>query len=592
MPRTIHADGRTITVPDDATPDEINQIVGSAPGEQNSPSVGSTLLSGAKDFVKGVLEGTGNTLNMGEDWAAKHLPPFFTTPLGQKPTPENSAASVERYHQLITPANTTQAVGKGLEQVGEFLLPTGIEEGAAKFGGAALGHGGEIAGKLLGSAAHSGAINKAQGGSATTGALLGAGGAAVGEGMKAAAPLIAESALGVRGTEKIRGRTVGQAIMDETNGVRPATVLKSAEDKLKDLNAQNENLVRAAGQRPLAPVRGLLQAPQYDVPLQSSPDVTGQLSKPTILQSNRAMPREFPHYGVNAPTQTAPDLGEIPGEAGEILPPENNGFPDRANGMGAHEYIGQRAGTQGGTGQPQGVLRTRDPEIAGQVNTPEPSATPVPYNPISLAPARNIASGAQARAVAKNLPGPYHTFGELGDVVSKRFLTGEPIPEQVSPMEGLELKRGIGDFMPEGSWNPESVSRIAPVRDAMYGSMMEELERAVPETGPLNQRISSLLPVTRRAEMAVRAPGVLENTLNRFRAPTGALTGMVGGGAAGYHEGGVPGAIAGAGMGALLPSVISSPTTQMILARGLYDGVPKLIPAATGAALQTDRGQQ
>ena len=31
MPRTIKADGRTITVPDDATPDEINQIVGPAP---------------------------------------------------------------------------------------------------------------------------------------------------------------------------------------------------------------------------------------------------------------------------------------------------------------------------------------------------------------------------------------------------------------------------------------------------------------------------------------------------------------------------------------------------------------------------------
>jgi hypothetical protein len=32
MPRTISADGRTITVPDDATPEEINQIVGKAPG--------------------------------------------------------------------------------------------------------------------------------------------------------------------------------------------------------------------------------------------------------------------------------------------------------------------------------------------------------------------------------------------------------------------------------------------------------------------------------------------------------------------------------------------------------------------------------
>ena len=33
MPRTIKADGRTIIVPDDATPDEINQIVGPAPAD-------------------------------------------------------------------------------------------------------------------------------------------------------------------------------------------------------------------------------------------------------------------------------------------------------------------------------------------------------------------------------------------------------------------------------------------------------------------------------------------------------------------------------------------------------------------------------
>lgn len=38
MPRTIQADGRTITVPDDATPDEINQIVGPAPTGGGSPS--------------------------------------------------------------------------------------------------------------------------------------------------------------------------------------------------------------------------------------------------------------------------------------------------------------------------------------------------------------------------------------------------------------------------------------------------------------------------------------------------------------------------------------------------------------------------
>lgn len=37
MPRTIKADGRTITVPDDATPEEINQIVGPAPSKPPTP---------------------------------------------------------------------------------------------------------------------------------------------------------------------------------------------------------------------------------------------------------------------------------------------------------------------------------------------------------------------------------------------------------------------------------------------------------------------------------------------------------------------------------------------------------------------------
>src|SRR3984885_14558771 len=37
MPRTIQADGRTITVPDDATPDEINQIVGPPPAASSAP---------------------------------------------------------------------------------------------------------------------------------------------------------------------------------------------------------------------------------------------------------------------------------------------------------------------------------------------------------------------------------------------------------------------------------------------------------------------------------------------------------------------------------------------------------------------------
>lgn len=464
MPRTIKADGRTITVPDDATPDEINQIVGPAPAAPSPPpSMGSTLLSGAEDLGKGMLEGAGNTLNMGEDWAAKHLPPWFTTPIGQSPTPENSAASVARYHQLITPANTTQAVGKGIEQAGEFLLPTGVEEAGAKLGGAALGKGGELAGKLLGSAAHSGAVNTAQGGSPVTGALMGAGGTAVGEGMKAAAPLIAESALGVRGSDKMYGRTVGNAIMEDTHGVRPSTIEESARSKIGQLKPQLE---------------------------QASSDATAS------------------------------------GTHGSLLPAQ------------------------------QGV----EDAIQGHLNN-----------------------------------GAVRTVGEIRPV--QDFLQSDPItgafrPTSATPDELLRAKRGLdSDFI--RNWSPLTGSRpaLGQARQA-YGNLADEFHAAAPGTQELDQRMSSLIPVANRAEIMSRSPGVMENTLNRFRVPTGALAGAVGGGAAGYHEGGLPGAVAGAGMGALLPSLIGSPTTQMIMARSLYDGVPKLIPAATGAALQTDRGAQ
>lgn len=68
MARTIKADGRTITVPDDATPDEINQIVGPAPnnGTVIQPA---TSVSGARGY-------------------RPPKPQFSTDPSGRTPTGE------------------------------------------------------------------------------------------------------------------------------------------------------------------------------------------------------------------------------------------------------------------------------------------------------------------------------------------------------------------------------------------------------------------------------------------------------------------------------------------------------------------------
>lgn len=73
------------------------------------------------------------------------------------------------------------------------------------------------------------------------GAMLGGSGAGLVSRM--AAPL-AESALGIRGAQREYGATPGKAILQDTSGVRPATVEKSANAKLADLTNELESSAR------------------------------------------------------------------------------------------------------------------------------------------------------------------------------------------------------------------------------------------------------------------------------------------------------------------------------------------------------------
>lgn len=216
----------------------------STPAPAAQPKQG--FLKTGTDILKGVGEGVIHTMGIADDFSAKHLPTWFTTPIGQTPNVTNQAASLEATRNLETPVNTAQKVGKVGEQIGEFLLPTGLEEGATKLGGAALGKAGAVGGKLLGGAVHSGVVNKAQGGSFTGGAGAGLLGGAVGEGLRAAAPSLAESALKIRGNDRLYGRTVGDAIINDTSGVRPETVAASARSKIASLTPRLEQQAATA----------------------------------------------------------------------------------------------------------------------------------------------------------------------------------------------------------------------------------------------------------------------------------------------------------------------------------------------------------
>lgn len=145
------------------------------------------------------------------------------------------------------PENRQEAIGYGLEQAGEGLaLPGGPEaEGA-------LGAAGRIGTSALGS----GLLNKIQGGSFKAGALTGGGIGSAGEIARSVAPSIAESALGITRKQRSFGKTPGQAVLDETSGLRPGTIASQTDSKIGQLTQELES--RAASSQTSASTKPAL----------------------------------------------------------------------------------------------------------------------------------------------------------------------------------------------------------------------------------------------------------------------------------------------------------------------------------------------
>ena len=542
---------------------------------QNAGAGGApTKPSLITDLVKGIGESAVSLMSTGDN-AVRKIPgigEWLTTPATGAPADK----AIAHTHELATPANTTQAVGKGIGDAAQFLIPGGAEEKAAMM----LPEIARPAARIGLSALSSGAVNKAQGGSFGTGAAAGGIGAGIGAGLKAAAPKVAETALGIPKAARAFGKTPGAAILNETRGIRPETIADSAKESMGKITPQLEHAADVASVRP-NPTRGLLTSGTQEIPLGSAPNVRGRLSKPITLQSNRPMPREFPGYGVNAPP--TPRISEgVPGEAGEIPTAEqmSGQIPRKFNGFGPHEYQGEIPGSRGGIGQPNGVL-LRPPSTSG---SPIPSI--IPNRSASLGPARSIIGDAMNQAERQNAEGLHSQLGNMQQFLGKRFGTNEPIPANVTPRELLDLKRGLSEE--HLRWNPETHNRALSTGRSAYHALDQELDRTVPEAAGLNQRLSSLIPVAQRGESVSRNAPTLQRAIGRFGAHTGALTLGGVGAVEGHREAGVPGAIAGGLTGVLAPELISSPEGQMAIARTLNKA--RNLRPVVGGALQLTRG--
>lgn len=282
--RAIESDpnsGATPSVPKAPTPAGLT-------GPSTPNYAGDALAAGSalKDFGIGALKGAGNTANnighiLYPDWLAKHV---------------TGAPSAEQQDSYFAPKNTTQSFGKGAEQVGEFLLPGGLEKtGAEKLATLApkLGKFAAPVARTAMSALSTGAVNKAQGGSFGSGAAMGAGGGAVGEAFRAAAPVIAESALGIRGADRRAPITPGRAILDETRGTSARGIADQAKAKQTLYTGQRDTLLNAAQPVDLTPTRQIAKDAQSTAALRNNPETikrTGDLSNLLTYEGGKVPP--------------------------------------------------------------------------------------------------------------------------------------------------------------------------------------------------------------------------------------------------------------------------------------------------------------
>jgi hypothetical protein len=258
-------------------PPQIDPETGERVGAQIDPNTGEriaappanwdvTASNTIGDVLKGAGKGVGSTLNsighaVYPDALAKH----FT-----------GAPSKEQQDSYFKPVNTAQSIGKGVEQAGEFMIPGGAEDKLAMKAPELL----RPAARIGLSALSSGAINKAQGGSFEAGMGAGALGSGIGQGLKAAAPVVAETALGIPKAARAFGKTPGAAILNETRGIRPETIAESAQGRLGELNPELENAAaNAPGHASLRPAHGVIQSAMDKAASQNAEGLHSQLGK-------------------------------------------------------------------------------------------------------------------------------------------------------------------------------------------------------------------------------------------------------------------------------------------------------------------------
>lgn len=311
------------------------------------------------------------------------------------------------------------------------------------------------------------------------------------------------------------------------------------------------------------------------------PDV-GKLS-PALEMAARAVPPAASMAAINKLQGGNPAIGALAGAGGEVLSEAAQKLAPKlaetALGVGGRERgFGKTPGKaiiEETTGlRPAKVEQSAEQSI-DRIMKPLTEMYKAYQGKVSIDPALYIINAAKSQAYASNDEALLDSINKIEKRLTTDLETGKPM-KGVDAMRILSIKRGIGDM----KWNPNvDPNEILKIKRAVYHALDSELDRAVPEGSEMNQRVSSLLEVKRRAGIESRGAGVTQRALERFGRHTGALAVPITGGYIGEREGGVPGAAIGALLGAYAPELIASPAFQMAVARNLLragEATPKI----------------
>jgi hypothetical protein len=501
--KLVNVEGRVISVPSDATPDEIDQIAAGGrpqlspppmppapqPNMQESalgkmyrvatnPSViPAAFAAGAKEQEQyspktmGVITGAAK----GALHTSQALAPLINKipVVGETLSPR---AGINAANDIATPRNTAEKVGYTGEQIGEWLLPTGVESKAAGLTGKLLENAPQAAkyvmplAKAGAAGIESGVRNMSQGGNFKSGAVAGGTGSLFGPVLQKGAAGLANIAMsaGKRVLKALpEGVNIGETVMRHSTGISPETITKQLGDKVAGADAKLSGLLSDAADA------------GTQVPL----------TNPRAIVADELQ---------SAVSKNSPDYIKDVGKVGDQL---------------KYQY--------GPDGKP--VMAAATP----------PTRTGAGFAPVQVPQAQTM--------------------------------NPVPLPASVDPVRARAIKQGVD--LSIGNWNPEAQSAIAPLQERVRGSIAGGIHAAVPGSAPLDAAMTNLIPARDAAWNVSFNPSITKSVFNRIARPTGALAGGLFGAKTGYDEGGIGGALAGGTIGIALPELIASPEGQMLMAR-------------------------